>query len=140
MKFSIELPVQFRDFDCLGHVNSVTYLQYMETARIELMRRLGRIGQGFRPNFIIASSRCGYKKPIIDERRVTVSVWVSRIGDRSWDFDYAVSGSDEALFATGRTTQVAFDYGSESVIQISGELRRDLENYSEEPIKFEGAS
>ncbi len=55
-KFRIELPVQFRDFDSLGHVNSATYLQYMETARIELMRSLGRISEGFRPSFIVASS------------------------------------------------------------------------------------
>src|SRR5437867_11932594 len=35
VKFSIELPVQFRDIDVMGHVNNATYLQYMETARVD---------------------------------------------------------------------------------------------------------
>ena len=140
MKFSIELRVQFRDVDCLGHVNSATYLQYMETARIEFVRSLGRIERGFRPDFIIASSRCEYRKPIIDERRVTISVRVSRIGSRSWDFDYAISSADGVLFAVGRTTQVAFDYQNESTIPLSEDLRKDLEKYSEKLLKFKSAS
>ena len=90
MKFSIDLPVQFRDIDVMGHVNNATYLQYMETARVELARRLGQVREGFRPRFIIASARAEFKKPIRDERRITVSVWVSRIGDRSWDLDYSI--------------------------------------------------
>ncbi|HEX9430977.1 MAG TPA: acyl-CoA thioesterase, partial [Candidatus Bathyarchaeia archaeon] len=82
MKFSIELPVQFRDIDVMGHVNHATYLQYMETARVELARSLGQVTKGFRSNFILGSARCEFKKPITDERRITVTVWVSRIGDR----------------------------------------------------------
>src|SRR5436309_7509480 len=85
VKFSIELPVQFRDIDVMGHVNNATYLQYMETARVELARRLGQLTDGIRPGFIVASARCEFKKPIRDELRITVSVWVSRIGDHSWD-------------------------------------------------------
>jgi acyl-CoA thioester hydrolase len=41
LKFSIDLPVQFRDIDVMGHVNNATYFQYMETGRVELARKLG---------------------------------------------------------------------------------------------------
>src|SRR5438552_8595172 len=92
LKFSIEPPVQFRDIDVMGHVNNATYLQYMETARVELARSLGQVTRGFRAGFIVASARCEFKKPIRDERRITVSVWVSRMGDRSWAFDYSIRG------------------------------------------------
>ncbi len=140
MKFSIELPVQFRDVDCLSHVNSATHLQWMETARIELMRHLGQIDHGFRPRFIIASCRCEYMKPIIDQRRVIVSTWISRMGTRSWDFDYVIGGSEEVVFAIGRTTQVAFDYKSGSTIPISDELRKTLKNQFERPLAFKEAT
>ena len=68
MKFSVDLPVQFRDIDVMGHVNNATYLQYMETARVELARSLGQVREGFRASFIVASARCEFKKPIRDER------------------------------------------------------------------------
>jgi len=77
VKFSIELPVQFRDIDVMGHVNNSTYLQYMETARVELAEASGQVREGFRASFIIASARVEFKKPIRDERWITVSVWVS---------------------------------------------------------------
>jgi acyl-CoA thioester hydrolase len=140
VKFSIALPVQFRDIDVMGHVNNATYLQYMETARVELARRLGQVREGFRVSFIIASVRCEFKKPIRDERRITVSVWVSRIGNRSWDLDYSIHGPRRVEYAVGRTTQVAYDYKSRSAIQISGKLKRKFAKYVETALKFRETS
>jgi acyl-CoA thioester hydrolase len=136
MKFSIELPVQFRDIDVMGHVNHATYLQYMETARVELARSLGQVKEGFRSSFILASARCEFKKPITDERRITVTVWVSRIGVRSWDLDYSIHGPRRVEFAVGRTTQVAYDYTTRSAVQIAGKLKKELEKYLKTPLKF----
>jgi acyl-CoA thioester hydrolase len=120
----------------MGHVNHATYLQYMETARVELARSLGQVKKGFRSDFILASARCEFKKPIIDERRITVTVWVSRIGDRSWDLDYSIHGPKHVEYAVGRTTQVAYDYKTRSAVQISGILKRKLAKYIGRPFKF----
>ena len=139
MKFSIELPVQFRDIDVMGHVNNATYFQYMETARVELGRKLELVSEGFRGGFIVASARCEFKIPIRDERPVTVSVWVSRIGDSSWDFDYSIRGPRRVEYATGRTTLVAYDYKTRSTIQISGKLKRKFAKYLGPPFKFREA-
>ena len=136
MKFSIELPVQFRDIDVMGHVNHAVYLQYMETARVELARSLGQVTKGFRSNFILAAARSEFKKPVIEERRITVTTWVSRIGDRSWDLDYSIHGPKRVEYAVGRTTQVAYDYKTRSAVQISGKLKRKLEKYLEKPLSF----
>src|SRR6267143_2307778 len=136
LKFSIDLPVQFRDIDVMGHVNNATYLQYMETARVELARRLRQVREGFRAGFIVASVRCEFKKPIRDERRITVSVWVSRIGDGSWDLDYSIRGPRRVEYAVGRTTQVAYDYKTRSAVQISRELKRKLAKHLGTPLKF----
>jgi acyl-CoA thioester hydrolase len=139
VKFSIELPVQFRDIDVMGHVNNATYLQYMETARVELARRLGQVTRGFRASFIVASARCEFKKPIRDERQITVSVWVSRIGHRSWDLDYSIRGPRRAEYAIGRTTQVAYDYKTRSAAKLSGKLKKELAKHVGPPLKFREA-
>jgi len=136
VKFSIDLPVQFRDIDVMGHVNHATYLQYMETARVELARSLGQVKKGFRSSFILASARCEFKRPIRDERRITVSVWVSRVGDRSWDLDYSIHGPRRVEYAVGRTTQVAYDYKTRSAVQISGKLKRELAKHVDQPVEF----
>jgi len=120
----------------MGHVNHATYLQYMETARVELARSLGQVKKGFRSNFILASARCEFKKPITDQRRITVTVWVSRIGDRSWDLDYSIRGPKGAEYAVGRTTQVTYDYKTRSAVQIPRKLKRDLAKLLGTPLKF----
>ena len=136
VKFSIELPVQFRDLDVMGHVNNAMYFQYMETGRVELARKLGLVTEGFRGSFIVASACCEFKKPIRDERRITVSVWVSRIGDSSWDFDYSIRGPGSVEYAVGRTTQAGYDYKTRSVIEISGRVKGKFAKYVETPVKF----
>jgi acyl-CoA thioester hydrolase len=136
LKFSIDLPVQFRDIDVMGHVNNATYLQYMETARVELARKLGQVREGFRAGFIVASARVEFKKPIRDERRITVSVWVSRIGDRSWDLDYSIRVPRRGEYAIGRTTQVAYEYKTRSAAKISGKLKKELAKHDGQPLKF----
>ena len=135
MKVRIELPVQFRDIDRMGHVNHAVYLQYMETARVELARRLGMIRNVSSSSFIVAMAHVEYKKPIRDEPRVTVSCWVSRIGHRSWDLDYTVN-STRVEFAIGRTTQVGYDYDKRSTVRISKKLRKTLEKYAAKPLTF----
>src|SRR5947208_11419994 len=120
----------------MGHVNNATYLQYMETARVELARSLGQVREGSRPSFIIASARVEFKKPIRDERRITVTVWVSRIGDRSWDLDYSIHAPRRIEYAVGRTTQVAYDYKTRSAVQISRKLKRELAKHLRTPINF----
>jgi acyl-CoA thioester hydrolase len=123
----------------MGHVNNATYLQYMETARVELARRLGQVTRGFRASFIVASARCEFKKPIRDERQITVSVWVSRIGHRSWDLDYSIRGPRRAEYAIGRTTQVAYDYKTRSAAKLSGKLKKELAKHVGPPLKFREA-
>ena len=135
VKVRIELPVQFRDIDRMGHVNHAVYLQYMETARVELARRLGVIRDVSSSSFIVATAHVEYKKPIRDEPRVTVSCWVSRIGERSWTLDYTVTAG-RVEFAIGRTTQVGYDYNTRSTVTISEKLRKSLVKYVGKPLRF----
>ena len=135
MKVRIELPVQFRDIDRMGHVNHAVYLQYMETARVELARRLDMIRDVSSSSFIVAMAHVEYKKPIRDEPRVTVSCWVSRIGDRSWDLDYTVTAG-AVEFAIGRTTQVGYNYNTRKTVRISEKLRNNLAKYAGKPLGF----
>ena len=53
MRLSIELSVQFRDIDRMGHANHAVYLQY-KRPRVELARRLGMIRDVSSSSFIVA--------------------------------------------------------------------------------------
>ncbi|MBO0888565.1 acyl-CoA thioesterase [Candidatus Bathyarchaeota archaeon] len=135
VKFRVALPVQFRDIDRMGHVNHAVYLQYMETARVMLAKRLGMIRTVSSSSFIVAMAHVEYKQPIREEEHVTVTCWISRIGTRSWDLDYTVR-SGRVENAIGRTTQVSYDYKTRKTVKISERLRKNLQKWAGKPIKF----
>src|SRR5437016_10732865 len=108
----------------------------METVLGVVTRRHRLVTNVFRTSFNVASARCEFKTQIRDDRRITVSVWVSRIGDRSWDLDYSIHGPRGVQYAIGRTTQVAYDYSSRSAVRISAKLKSELAKHLEAPLKF----
>jgi acyl-CoA thioesterase FadM len=108
----------------------------METARVELARHLDMIKDASSSSFIVAMAHVEYKKPIRDEHQVKISCWVSRIGERSWDLDYTVIGPRRVVYATGRTTQVSYDYDSRSTIRISEKLKKQFTKYAGKPLRF----
>src|SRR5437016_9494445 len=110
----------------------------METVLGVVTRRHRLVTNVFRTSFNVASARCEFKTQIRDERRITVSVWVSRIGDRSWDLDYSIHGPRGVQYAVGRTTQVAYDYKARSAVKISVSLKKKLAKHFEAPVKFRG--
>ena len=58
-----EHQVLFRDLDAMGHVNNVTFVSFMEDARVQYWKALknNRDLQGI--NFIIAKITCSYRSP-----------------------------------------------------------------------------
>ncbi len=123
----------------MGHVNHAVYLQYMETARVELAKKLHMIYDVSSSGFIVAMAHCEYKKPIRNEPSVTVTCWVTRISDRSWDLDYTIE-SGKIEHAKGRTTQVGYNFTRRSSARISDKLRKLLKRSSGKPLKFRSLS
>jgi acyl-CoA thioester hydrolase len=127
MSYQIHTEVRFRDLDALGHVNSSVILGYLEHARVEYFLREIGIPTAADLPFILASAHAEYRAPIPASRALTIGLWTSRIGTKSWDFDYQVTDqADGTLYAEGRTVQVAYDYTKNSTIRIPAALREHL--------------
>ncbi|MBN2331560.1 MAG: acyl-CoA thioesterase [Deltaproteobacteria bacterium] len=112
-KFFLKLPVRFRDLDAMGHVNNATYFTYMEEARKEFF---GAVFNSSSPDdfpFVLASISCTFIRPVqLRESMLAASVLVSRLGGRSFTFNYEIYRPDDSawLFATGESVQVFYDY------------------------------
>ena len=115
----IELPVRFSDIDGMGHVNNVVYLTYTEEARSQWANKDLGVESLEKFSFILAHAAIDFLAPVDFGADVRVAMWVPRIGGKSWDFGYAISDVHSgALYATARTTQVAYDYKTRSTVSI----------------------
>lgn len=107
--FSTPIEIRFSDLDLYGHVNSVTYFTYLETARVKLFKDFFRELTKRHIFTLVAHAECDYKLPLLFGDNLIVDVVVSRIGTSSFDLDYRLHDGTDKTYATARTTLVCFD-------------------------------
>lgn len=107
--FSTPIELRFSDLDLYGHVNSVVYFSYLETARVKLFS--GFFSELTKQQIftLVARAECDYKQPILFGDELIVSLTVSRIGTTSFDLTYQLHNGGEKIYATAVTTMVCFD-------------------------------
>src|ERR1041385_5576744 len=121
--FTIPIEVRFNDIDGMGHVNNALFLTYLEHARMHFFTEVAGSRSERDFPFILAHAALDYKSPMKIEARPVVRMWTSRIGGKSWDFDYEIKDAKTGvLYATGKTVQVAYDYKLEKSDVLAGDL------------------
>lgn len=107
--YSTTIELRFSDLDLYGHVNSVVYFTYLETARVKLFKDFFKELTDKQIFTLVARAECDYKLPILFGDELVVSVVVARIGTSSFDLEYRLYDGNEKTYATARTTLVCFD-------------------------------
>ncbi|MBA4543654.1 MULTISPECIES: thioesterase family protein [Thermoactinomyces] len=110
-RFFTPVQVRFSDTDMLGHINNVSYFSYFEHGRIAYFEELNLTDRMFdlhseHSGIIVAASlECQYLRQVHFGQKVNLGVRISRIGNSSMDFEYALLADDQ-LAAAGRGTVV----------------------------------
>ena len=121
--FTTEVEVRFNDVDGMGHVNNALYLTYLEHCRMRFFTEVAGSKSERDFPFILAHAALDYKSPIKMNAQPQVKMWTSRIGGKSWDFDYEIKDRKTAVvYATGKTVQVAYDYKLEKSDMLASPL------------------
>jgi acyl-CoA thioester hydrolase len=122
------IAIRFRDIDALDHVNHAVVLTYAETIRCDWFSDVAGYPSMAGLPFIIASAHVEYKAPIAKSDPVEIAMWTSRMGTKSWDFDYEVRNTKtKAVYATIKTVQVGYDYKAGKTAEAPAKLRSLLE-------------
>ena len=116
--FTTPIELRFSDLDLYGHVNSVVYFSYLETARLRLFRGYYLELAEKRIFTLVAHAECDYRIPILFGDKLLVSVVVARIGATSFDLDYRLHDGAEITYATARTTIVCFDNENKVTVPV----------------------
>jgi acyl-CoA thioester hydrolase len=116
--FSTPIELRFSDLDLYGHVNSVVYFSYLETARVKLFKDFFMDLTEKQIFTLVARAECDFKIPILLEDELIVSLVISRIGTSSFDIDYRLHDSAEKTYATARTIMVCFDNAKQVTVPV----------------------
>ena len=126
-RFSIRIPVRFRDIDALGHVNNSVYFTYMEQARTEYWMKMMNIRDLREVSFIVARAECDFKIAARFGDELEVSMITTTIGNSSFVWEYEIrSVANTQLMALGKTIQVYYDYGTQKPLPVPENVRAKL--------------
>jgi acyl-CoA thioester hydrolase len=136
---SREVEVRFVDVDAMGHVNNAHYATFFEEARVVYFRKAypeefsDRELETTFP-FILLDLYCRYLSPARVGEVLEVGIRLARMGGKSFDFEYLItSRTDGRAVATGRTTQVYFNYAEERTEPVPDRLREAFARIEGDP-------
>lgn len=130
--FHFSLPIQIRwsDLDPLGHVNNAVYVSYFEIVRGHYMLQACPGWDWQKDMFLIGNVTANFHKELLlTDTLPTVSIRTSKLGNKSFVLEYAVTskkGDEVVLHATGHTTQIMFDMRTRTTIELPDWVRQSL--------------
>jgi acyl-CoA thioester hydrolase len=124
----MSIVVRFRDIDALGHVNNAVYFTYLETARVDYMRRVAfetrpRDFKGV--GLILAEISCQFKNPVFYGQSVEVGTRVVEMRNSSF-FTRQHIEADGRLAAVAEAVLVHYDYETDKSVRIPDEIRKRI--------------
>lgn len=138
MSYTAVIALRWGDMDAYGHVNNVTYLQYLEEARVACFEAWFPAENPVDLGVVVARSEIEYAAPL--EHRtapVLVDVWVSAVKGASFDLDYVVRDPQEdggRVYARATSTLVMYDLDAGEPRRVTGSHRAILEDQLGEPV------
>ena len=124
-----DVKVRYADLDTLQHVNNVSILEYVETARIGYCHASGiwdgTIREGF--GMVVASIKIDYLATIQFGDPVRVGIKLGHLGNKSLRFRFQVENSEnKTVFARGEAVMVAYNQAEEQSMPVSQAWREKL--------------
>jgi acyl-CoA thioester hydrolase len=129
--FRTPIAVRFNDIDVMGHVNNALIFTYFEEGRKALFYETLAETTPDSFNFIIAHLECDYIRPVFLGDRLSLDMWVTGIGNKSFTLAYALVDENDAkrVFAKGASVQVCYDYDHRQSILVPKTLKTALMAY-----------
>jgi acyl-CoA thioester hydrolase len=134
----VEVQPRWADLDAFGHVNNVTWLEYLQEARVDMLFvHAPREGaEQLAEGVVVARAEIEYHKPLqFRQRPVRIEMWVSRIGNSSFTIAYDVvdlePDGSQVRYVSAATVLVPVDPATGRPRRVSPPERGVLEVFVE---------
>lgn len=132
MRHVYECSVRFDDLDAFGHVNNVTFAEYLQEARVDFAHRHLAYGETTHEASVVVHQAIDYLAPVpFRSEPLSVWVWVTHIGTSSLELAYEVS-DDTTVFARASGVLVAYDVAASRPRSWSAAEREAMTGFLEE--------
>lgn len=134
--FVVEIQLRWGDMDPLSHINNVQFARILEEARVRAMH-LWFQKDDRRFGFLIARQEIEFVIPLLyHHESAKVEIWISRIGEKSFDYGYRVRAWDGELAALAETTCAVVDLATGRPAPLPEAVRAGLAEHTGGEVEF----
>jgi acyl-CoA thioester hydrolase len=132
--------MRWADLDQLGHVNNVVYVDYLQEARVDMLRAHGRGPGALAEGLVVVRHEVTYLKPLTyDFRPVSIECWVTDVKAATFTMAYEIfhdlpspeGPEDRVVYLRATTVLTPFVFAEERPRRITAEERAVLEGHLE---------
>lgn len=134
--------MRWADLDLLGHVNNVTYLNYLREARVDFFAHLGHtidvddLSEGIR----ITRNQVVFAAPLLFRQRpITIELWVSDIDADTFALNYEIfdeTDQGRVIYVRVRAEMQLWVVATGQSRRLTDEERARLEQFAEASLEF----
>ncbi|GGO70768.1 acyl-CoA thioesterase [Nocardioides deserti] len=137
MRHVYECPVRWGDQDLLGHVNNVVYVDYLQEARVDMLRTHGRSQtEDLAEGVVVVRNDVGYRAPLFfDFRPVRIECWVTELRAATFTLAYEVfherPDGSRKIYLQASTVLTPYVFAEERPRRLTAAERETLAAYLE---------
>ena len=135
--------MRWADLDMLGHVNNVVYVDYLQEARVDMLRthgarRHGHAAEDLAEGIVVVRHEVTYLRPLnFSFRPISIECWVTEIRAASFTMAYEIyrtardDPEDREVYVRATTVLAPYVFGEERPRRITPDERRRLDQFLE---------
>lgn len=130
--------MRWADMDAQGHVNNVVYADYLQEARVDMLRvhARGPATGGLAEALVVVSNRLVYVEPLVfDGDPVSIECWVTEVRAATATLAYEVfreTPAGRTVYLTASTVLTPYIFADERPRRFTAEERSALTAYLED--------
>ena len=124
--FTYKLDTRWKDLDAFQHINNAVYATYIESARVDLFKRWGILGNNSGKSIIMASLKIDYLAQLKHPTSMVIGQRISRIGGTSFDIESVLFNDNEKPVCVALVVAVCFDFDIQRPVDVYEEIKNDF--------------
>jgi acyl-CoA thioester hydrolase len=131
-------PLRWADMDSLGHVNNVVYVDYLQEARVDMLRVHAPVkgGEELAVGTVVVRHEVEFAHPLVFRfEPVRIETWVTQVRAATFTMAYEIldelPDGERRVYVRARTVLTPFVFAQERPRRVSPEEREVLERFLE---------
>ncbi len=132
-KIKLELRIDWSEIDLFGHINNLSILKYIQSARANYLEAIGMMPMQveIKAGPILAATNCQFLKPLFYPGQVIIYSKINNIKNTSFSIQHVILNDQFEKVAEAQDIIVYYNFKQNTKLKLSDEMKLKLNEFDE---------